>query len=32
MLDIYFNNNTLKINILFLYSNFIFVIFNTILK
>ena len=32
MLNIYFGNNTLKINILFLYSNFIFGIFYTILK
>ena len=32
MLNLYFDNNTLKINILILYSNFIFVIFNTIFK
>ena len=32
MLNIYFSNNTLKINTLFLYSNFIFGVFYTILK
>lgn len=32
MLNIYFDNNILKISILILYSNFIFVIFNTIFK
>ena len=32
MLNIYFDNNILKISILIIYSNFIFVIFNTIFK
>lgn len=32
MLNLYFDNNTLKISILILYSNFIFGVFYTILK
>ena len=32
MLNIYFDNNTLKISILILYSNFIFGVFYTIIK